>query len=414
MIKALMCAAGIFSSQVVVAAEIPTPPDLPATAIARQVLDADARIANARTALEAARIEGRITAQSPYEFNARLARQQRKIQNGPDYGEWSAALERPIRWPGKAALDQKLGELTVAEAEARYGDALHQASRDLLSLWLDWAGAAHANRIVTAQQKSAQDNLTAVEKRFGAGDAAKLDVVLAQVETAELARATSESLAQATAARTRLQGRFPSISLEPPQLSEPQPPGRDLAYWQQAILAHSHELRIPEAQLARAQTAATRARAERMPDPTLGAYVASEVGGNEKIVGASISIPLPGGRRQLQAAHAIAAVEVARFELLGQQRNLQAEIATNEGLARGNYDTWRAAEQAAGAARESARLATRAYQLGESDLQNVLQARRLALGAELTANQARIAALRAHYLLLVDAHMIWDMEDSDH
>lgn len=414
MIKAFVFASGLVFSSMVAAAEVAVPSDLPPTVIARRLLDADARVSNARAALDAARIEGRLLAEGPYEFNLRAARAQRKIKDGPGHAEWNAALERPIRWPGKAALDQKLGELTVDEAEARYGDALHEASRELLSLWMDWVGAKHASDIVAAQRSSAQANLDAVDKRFRAGDAAKLDVHLAQAESAELARAASELATQAAAAAARLQGRFPSIPLDRPQLSEPQPLSGDLASWQQAILAHSHELRIPEAQFARSQVTAERARAERMPDPTIGTYFASEVGGNEKIIGASVSIPLPGSRRSLLASQAIAAVEVARFELTAQQRAVEAEIAANVSLARGHYETWRAAEQSAGAANENARLIQRAYTLGEADLQAVLQARRLALSAALTANQARVAALRAHYLLLVDAHTIWDMEESDH
>lgn len=401
-------------SELATAAEMATPADLPATLVARQVLDADARVANARAALNAARIEGEITALGPHEFQVRATRQQRKISNGPGYAEWSAALERPIRWPGKAALDQKLGELTVAEAEARYGDALHQASRDLLNLWMDSVGAIHANEIIAAQRGSAQENLAAVEKRFRAGDAAQLDVNLAQAELAELARASSEHATQAAAARARLQGRFPVIAPERLQLSEPQALSGDITFWQQAIVLHSHELRIPEAQLARAQAAAERARAERTPDPTVGAYFASEVGGDEKIIGASVSIPLPSRRRMLQTDQALAAVAAARFELNAQRRSLETEIAANVNVARGSYETWVAANQAAGASNENVRLIQRAYQLGESDLQAVLQARRLALAAALTAHQARVAALRAYYLLLVDAHMIWDMEASDH
>lgn len=414
MIRAPIIIAVMLVAQSATAAEIATPADLPATPIARQVLDADARVANARAALNAARIEGEITALGPHEFQARATRQQRKISNGPDYAEWSAALERPIRWPGKAALDQRLGELTVAEAEARYGDALHQASRDLLNLWMDSIGASNANEVIAAQRGSAQENLAAVEKRFRAGDAAKLDVNLAQAELAELARASSELATQAAAARTRLQGRFPSITPERLQLSEPQAMSGDTAFWQRATLMHSHELRIPEVQLARAQATAERARAERIPDPTVGAYFASEIGGNEKIVGASVSIPLPGKRRVLLSDQAIAQVETARFELDVQRRALETEIAANVNLARGSYETWLAANQAASASNENVRLIQRAYQLGESDLQAVLQARRLALAAALTAHQARVGALRAYYLLLVDAHMIWDMEASDH
>lgn len=414
MMRAKVFIAAMLLMQYSTAAEIVTPADLPATPAARQVLDTDARVANARAALNAARIEGEITALGPYEFQARATRQQRKITNGPDYAEWSAALERPLRWPGKAILDQRLGELTIAEAEARYGDALHQASRDLLNLWMDSISATFANEIITAQRSSAQDNLTVVEKRFRAGDAAKLDVNLAQAELAELARAASEQATQAAAAQTRLHGRFPSLTPARPRLSEPQPVKEDTAFWQQATFIHSHELRIPEAQLARAQAVAERARAEQMPDPTLGAYFTSEIGGHEKIIGASVSIPLPGKRRSLLADQAFATVETARLELAAKRRTLETEIAANVNLARGGYEVWLAANQAAAASNENVRLMQRAYQLGEADLQTVLQARRSSLAAALTAHQSRVSALRAYYLLLVDAHMIWEMEASDH
>ena len=97
MMRAPIIIAVMLITQSATAAEIATPADLPTTLVARQVLDADARVANARAALDAARIEGEITALGPYEFQARATRQQRKISNGPGYAEWSAALERPIR-----------------------------------------------------------------------------------------------------------------------------------------------------------------------------------------------------------------------------------------------------------------------------------------------------------------------------
>lgn len=391
-----------------------TPPDLPTDAVARQALDADAQVAAARAGLDAARIEGQLTAAGSHEFNARATRQQRKIRDMGDYGEWSATLERPLRWPGKAALDQKLGDATVAEAEARYGDALHQASRDLLALWMEWVGAREAQDLLAAQRQSAQASFTAIEKRYRAGDAARMDVNAALAETSELARAASDMATQAAAAEARLHSRFPGIPLQRPPLAEPLPVTRDLASWQQAILAHSHELRIPQARLAHAQLAAERARAERLPDPTLGAYVASEMGGREKIVGALISMPIPGERRSLQASQALAAAQMARYELDAQTRMVTAEIAANVRLAQGHFATWRSAREAAAAAQENTRLLERAYALGEADLQAVLLTRRQALAAALTAHQARIAALRSHYLLRVDAHEIWDMEEADH
>ena len=49
--------------------------------------------------------------------------------------------------------------------------------------------------------------------------------------------------------------------------------------------------------------------------------------------------------------------------------------------------------------------------LGEADLQGVLLARRQLVDAALGATQARVDALKARYRLLVDAHLIWGLQD---
>ena len=58
---------------------------------------------------------------------------------------------------------------------------------------------------------------------------------------------------------------------------------------------------------------------------------------------------------------------------------------------------------------ENAALMQRAYALGEAELQALLLARRQATMAINNALQAQLTALKAYYGLLVDAHMIWDL-----
>jgi hypothetical protein len=48
--------------------------------------------------------------------------------------------------------------------------------------------------------------------------------------------------------------------------------------------------------------------------------------------------------------------------------------------------------------------------MGEAELQAMLLARRQATAAMNNALQAQVAALRAYYGLLVDAHLIWELE----
>lgn len=392
----------------------PTPGDLPPTPIVRQSIDGDSEVAAARAALESARLEAGSLARDPYEWTVRGTGQMRRLRNGPDYGEWSLGVEKTLRLPGKAALDRELGAQIAHEAESRYGDARHQASRDLLKLWMDWLAAGHANALLAAQRAAAENNLKAVEKRFRAGDAARLDVNLARADLAEAQRAESASATRTAMAWSRFHERFPRIPQSLPALAEPPPLTDSLSRWQARILAHSHEILLADVQVRAARAEAARRRAERRPDPTLGAYLASEFGGQERILGASVSVPIPGVRRSLAAGRADALAQAAQYRLAARRRAVAADAAAAYAEAQGGRETWQAAERAATAMQRNAALLQRAYALGETDLQSLLLARRQAAAATLNAQEARLAALRAYYLLRVDAHEIWDMEREEH
>jgi outer membrane protein, heavy metal efflux system len=58
-------------------------------------------------------------------------------------------------------------------------------------------------------------------------------------------------------------------------------------------------------------------------------------------------------------------------------------------------------------------LMQRAYTLGEADLSTLLLARRQATAASLSAIEAKVAAARAYYSLLIDAHLVWDMDHEE-
>ena len=152
-----------------------------------------------------------------------------------------------------------------------------------------------------------------------------------------------------------------------------------------------------------------RSRAEKTPDPTLGIYTASEIGGRERILGISISIPLPGGQRDRRADKAVHSVEVMRQEVELQKRKLEADIASAVAIAEGAYESLQIAETGASAMQDNAKLMQRAYSLGEADLQALLLVRQRATGAAQNALATRVTALKSYYLLLVDAHLVWDL-----
>lgn len=386
------------------------PPGLLPTEIARPLLEQDPGVAAARAGLDVALQEAGILDKSPYEWTARTTGQQRRLESGPRYNEWNLGIERTIRLPGKAAADGNIGKATVEESQARYGEALHEAARELMALWVDWLAAERARELVKLNLQSTQASLETVEKRFRAGDASKLDLSIARAELAEQRRMDNDAKTQAFAAWSRLSTRFPGISRQAVTLPTPAPIGEDTASWRDRILAESDELKVLQTQMQKAQAHAERARADKTPDPTLGVYTASEIGGRERISGVMISMPIPGSVRDLRSAKAIAAVEVSHQEVELKRRQLETGIASAIVTAQGAYDSLQIANEGAAAMQENASLMQRAYALGEAELQALLLAHRQATDAMNNSLQAQITALKAYYGLLVDAHLIWELE----
>ena len=406
----LLVASLMMAAFAVQALEPAVAPGLLATALARPLLDQDPGVAAARAALEVARQEAGILNQSPYEWTAKALTQRRTVTAGGRFGEWNVGIERGVRLPAKGAADRRLGEATLDEARARYGESVHEAARELMASWLEWLSAEQAHALAQASLTSVHENLTAVDKRVRAGDASKLEANLARAELAEQRRLENEAKTQASAAWARLSARFPGLVREPVPLPSPLALDQSNGFWRQRILSESDALKIVEAQVAKAEAQAERERAGRMPDPTLGIYTASEVGGRERISGITISIALPGGLRASRSAKAVAAQEVAAHALELKRRQLETRIAGELATARGAYESLQIAVEGAKGMQENARLTQRAYILGEGDLQTLLLARRQATAASHIAVQAQLTALKAWYGLLVDGHRVWDME----
>lgn len=380
------------------------------TAVARPLIEQNPSVAAARAGLEAARQQAGILDKSPHEWTAKAMGQRRSIQSGQNYGEWSLGLERTLRLASKGMGDRSLGLAIVAEFQARYGEALHESARELLAHWLDWLGAERTRGLAADNLQAVQENLLVVEKRVRAGDASRLDANLARAELAEQRRAENDARTLAGAASARLSARFPGFSRADTTLPSSAALAADEAALRERIMAESDELKIVEANLLKATAQAERERADRRPDPTFGVHVTSEAGGRERILGVSISVPLPGGVRDLRNAKALAEVDVASNLVALKKRQLEAEIAGALVTARGNHESLQMAQEGMRAMQDNARLVQRAYSLGEGDLQALLLARRQASSVAASALQAQMAALKSYYGLLVDAHLVWDLE----
>ena len=392
------------------AAPLPPAPGLLPMAVVRPLLEQDPEVAAARAGLDVARQDAALLDASPYEWTAKVTAQRRILDTGGRYKEWNAGLERTLRLPGKAGADRRIGQAMLEEGEARYGEALHETARELLGLWLAWLSAEQGYELAKAHLQAAQENLGVVEKRVKAGDAAKLDASLARAELAEQQRAGNDAKTASAVAWARLHARFPGFTREFSTLPGALPVTGEAGFWRERIFAQSDELKIAEAQLQKAQAFGERARADRTPDPTVGIYTASEVGGRERLAGIMLSIPSPGSHRGGRADKALHAAEMSRQEVELKKRALEAGIAVAIATAQGAYEGWQIAESGAAAMQDNARLMQRAYALGEADLQSLLTARRQATTAAQNALAAKVSAVHAYYSLLVDAHLVWDMD----
>ncbi len=389
----------------------PTPPDLPPTELARESIDQDPAVVEARRALGAAGHGAAAQRAGSQEWTTRLSAQRRRYDNGGNSNEWTVSLERTIRIGGKAAIDAQLGDNELVIGRARIGEARHEAARALADLWLDALATSRQRELWAEQLSFAQTSHQAVEQRRKAGDASMLDLNAARADLIDVQRQLSAATTAEAKAKAMLAVRFPNLKYDPKPLAEPTELDMSLPQWRDRILAESDPLRIAEAELKRAELGAARAEADRLPDPTLGVYTASEAFRAERIIGLSVSIPLSGNYRRERMQQALQEAETARAKVERRKRDEQAEIVVAYVDATGGLERWRLASQGLSTTRDSARLTQRAYSLGEADLQTLLLARRQALDASTAAEQARVEALRWHYRLLVDAHLIWALEE---
>lgn len=391
-------------------------PDLPPADVVTRVLATSPVVeaANARIRVETANRDA-LTAGS-YEWNLRVGGQQRRVDPRPGrtehFGEWNAALERPVRLPGKAALDAELGAAGLAMAETALGDTFHEARRTLLAGWFAWlreraAAAQWAEQVALLTRQS-----DAVGRRQQLGDAARLEAVQAEAALAQARTELARAQARADVVAEDLRRRFPGLPLTAPaEAVEPQPVPGNEAEWMEAILAASHELELARDAVRRAQAAAGRQGRDRTPDPVFGVQASSERGGEERVLGAYVSIALPGRARRAAADAALAEADVAARQEAAALQKVSAQAATLFRSASAAFTAWQNARDAAASLGHASDMSARAYALGEGSLNELLLARRQANEAGLTARLMQLEAQELRYRLQLDAHRLWAGDD---
>ncbi|WP_084199480.1 TolC family protein [Noviherbaspirillum autotrophicum] len=390
------------------------PPLLPPEGAVRNYLSQLPQVRAAHNGIELEQANAGRLGAGPYEWTVKGTLQQRRESSGPRYRENELAVERPVRWFGKADKDRALGENGVKLAEHALADAWHEASRAFLKNWFDTLRDVRAAARLQEQADLLGQQADVVRKRYKAGDAPRIELMLAETEHDRTLSAQRQAALRAQRSLAELRARYPGIELQAPQqLPAPAPVAGSASQWQQRILADNHELLLARAQSMQGKLSAERAALDRMPDPTIGMRVAQERDSQEKIVGLTLSIPLSGTLRRAQQEAGLAQARIA--EERAQQVALKAQSdAINVAMnAESAYEVWQRLEQVARQTEANTEVVSKAYSLGEAPLSDLLLARRQSLDAGANAEAARFDALEAHARLLLDAHVIWDLHASE-
>lgn len=417
LLATLCCGAGASEAQETEwTRRLALPPLLPT----RDVITALPQVQAARAGQDAARARSQALDSGAYEWNLRAGAQERREDAGGRYLENEVALERSIRWGGKAGTDRALGAAGQTAARAGYADSWHEAVRGLLVNWYDWQRARSAAAVQGQQLALAQEQLDVATRRVRAGDVPRMDALMAEAERDRVQAQLQRAQEQEQVLRHELQKRYPGLALDagtvaaadsaPDALQLPGEP----AQWVQRILDDNHEIERAEAALRLARLRSERAGLERQPDPLLGVRAARERGGAENIVGVYVGIPLTGSYRAAGERVALAELAAAEQELLLTRQRVETaaqRVVLRAGHARA---AWQRLAAVAQAMTHVAQLGMKAYGLGEMTLSEALQARRAALEAVLAAEAARWDALEATGRVLVDAHQLWAAEEGPH
>lgn len=397
------------------ASPLTLPADLPPAPLVLRALASHPEVRAAQAMIQAAEWDRERLKVGPHEYGLRASSQRRNIDGSPASSEWQLAIERGVRLPQKARLDEGIGEALVEETAERVGEARHEVARSLIGLWYATLRGQAQAAVWRRQVALLEEDRRLTQTLSARGEASRLEVLQAEAALSVARSQAGQAEALAEESQASLLRQFPE--LPPARLTQDAPrlPEGNEASWIERALEHNHELASMQRALARARLEAQRADAERMPDPTVGLFVANEQRSSERIVGFSVSIPIGGVARRAQAGARDAQAAAMAERESATRRRLTSEIATLWQRAVAGVANHARLREASQAASRHAQLVRRGRQLGEFGLSEMLLADRQALEAELNAERARVEANESVARLALDSHQLWLPEpDAEH
>lgn len=382
---------------------------LPDATVVANAIQQRLEVMAAADRIDAATAYGRAIAIGDHETELLVNPQRRSSDYGPDSNEWEFQLTRRFRLPGKADLDRSIGEYVVQTAAISRKAIEHDASVTLLHLWMDWLRTG-ANQAQAEQQlESLGQARDALARREALGDAASLDVNLIDAEVAQAVVIYTEHKTAHQATSVALSQAFPALPLPVrlPLLPEPKPLQGEPDEWVERIIEHNHELLGMTADASRHALLATRARADRIGDPSLGLRVVDEQASGDRSVGIMFSIPVGTANRSALAGAAAAEARAYQQDAAALRRHLETSARTDVIQATNAVTRWQAQQRAYQAMSAAAARIRTAWDLGEIELAEKLLAERREREAAIEEQRVRSEALTRALQLQIDSHELW-------
>lgn len=384
---------------------------LPPEAVARRTLAALPQLRLGALNNELASAEQTKLNAGPHEWMIRAGAAQRRVVGEQRYREQELGLEHSLRWFGKAEQDRKIGAQGVTLAEAQRADAWHEACRMLMHDWYDALRAQAAVQRLAEQHALVQQLKTVAERRVKAGDSPALELMQADTELRRFEAQVEQARQDVALALTLLATTYNNLP-EPQaeRLPEPQRAQDDLPTQLARITEDNHELELAQVEAQLYALRSRRAASERMPDPTLAFHTGRERDGQERTLGLTLSIPLPGAARSAETTAATVRARMADERVSQVKAKVQLDARRAVAEQRHSYQIWTSLRDVAEQSKRQAQLMDRAYQSGEASLTDALLVRRQALDAALAAQTAQITALAASARVQLDAHALWSID----
>jgi len=249
----------------------------------RTVTEDHPALKSAKAALEAARARAKAGAQPLYNPEIEVG-----YEDATDVTK-KVGISQTFDWSGKRRARSGVGSAGVEAAQARYEIARKALEADILRAISNDRAAFHLHTVALRRVELSKRFLDLARQRHTAGEMPQSELLTAQLALAEARADANGATVRLSRAEERLSALVGEENAARPHLSGiPDGTAR--------ISGTLDPEKLPELRLARSEADVARARikvakANRMPDPTVGLRVGKE--GRNDLVGLSLSMPVP-------------------------------------------------------------------------------------------------------------------------